>query len=111
MVERIEEEIKGWIEGKEMDEKGEWQSFRGNRTAFKEGVRMRAKRLNRGHLILNCSDSGVTISDILLARAPNILVILSCKMRVTLFTSDLILCVWEVQVFNIQRWCRGAGRT
>lgn len=28
--------------------------------ALKEGVRMRAKRLNGGHLILNCSDSGVT---------------------------------------------------
>lgn len=28
--------------------------------ALKEGVGMRAKRLNGGHLILNCRDSGVT---------------------------------------------------
>lgn len=28
--------------------------------ALKEGVKMRAKRLNGGHLILNCSDSSVT---------------------------------------------------
>lgn len=28
--------------------------------AMKEGARMRAKRLNGGHLILNCSDFGVT---------------------------------------------------
>ena len=59
MVERIGEEIKCWIEGKEM-EKGEWQSFRGNRKALKEGVRMKAKRLNGGHLILNCIYSGLT---------------------------------------------------
>lgn len=34
--------------------------FRGNRSASKEGVEMNAKRLNGGHLILNCSHSGVT---------------------------------------------------
>lgn len=38
----------------------EWQSFTGNRTLLKEGVEIGAKRLNGGHLIRNCSDSGVT---------------------------------------------------
>lgn len=56
MVERIEEEIKGWREGKEMDEKGNGGVSGGNRTAFKEG----AQKLNGRHLILNCSDSDVT---------------------------------------------------
>lgn len=56
MVERIEEEIKGWRERQEMDEKGNGGVSEGNRTAFKEG----AQKLNGRHLILNCSDSDVT---------------------------------------------------
>lgn len=56
MVERIEEEIKGWREGKEMDEKGNGAVSGGNRAAFKEG----AQKLNGSHLILNGGDSDVT---------------------------------------------------
>lgn len=48
--------LRGWREGKEMDEKGNGGVSGGNRTAFKEG----AQKLNGRHLILNCSDSDVT---------------------------------------------------